>query len=45
MTNSEAIEILKAYKLILENCFTDKGDEDIKAFDLAIKSLEELNNG
>lgn len=39
MNNKEAIEILKEYKLILENVVTDKADEDIKAFELAIDAL------
>ena len=41
MTNEEASKIIKAYKQRLENTCSNKLDEDINAFDLAIKALEE----
>ena len=44
-TNKEAIEILKAYKQRLENSCSNQLDEDIKAFDLALKALEANANG
>lgn len=45
MTNKEAIEILKVYKQKLENSCSNQLDEDIKAFDLALKALEETKLG
>jgi hypothetical protein len=47
MNNKEAIEILKVYKQKLENSCSNQLDEDIMAFDFAIKALdlvEQLEN-
>ena len=47
MTNKEALEIIRAYKKKLENSCSNQLDEDIKAFELAIKALdmvEQLKN-
>lgn len=41
MTEKEAIEIIKAYKDRLTSSCSNQLDEDICAFDLAIKVLEE----
>lgn len=40
MTRKEAIEILKAYRDKLSNSASNQLDKDIKAFDIAINSLE-----
>jgi hypothetical protein len=44
MTGEKALEIIKAYKKKLENSCSNQLDEDIKAFDLAIKALERSEN-
>jgi hypothetical protein len=41
MTVEEALVIIKAYKQKLENSCSNQLDEDIKAFNLAIKALED----
>lgn len=41
MTSEEALEIIKAYKKKLENSCSNQLDEDIKAFDIAIKALKD----
>ena len=43
MTNKEAIEIIEAYKDRLTSSCSNLLDEDICAFDLAIKALEFVN--
>lgn len=40
MNNMQAIDILKAYKERLENSCSNQLDDDIKAFNLAIKALK-----
>ena len=41
MTREEATEILKAYRNKLSNSVSNQLDGDIKAFDMAIKALEQ----
>ena len=45
MSKEEAIEILKAYKQNLQNSYSNQLYEDIEAFDIAIKALEERPQG
>lgn len=43
MTNKEAIEIIEAYKDRLTSSCSNLLDEDICAFDLAIKALKQID--
>lgn len=45
MTNEEAIEILKGYRNRLTSSCSNQLWDDIEAFDLAIKALEEHPTG